>query len=328
MSKIAGIALNTFKEAVRNKVLYFLLIFALLILGFSGIMSDLSIAEPEKLIKDLGLASIDLFGFLIAVFVGVYLVYNELDKKTIYTIVSKPIDRYQFILGKFFGLLFTIYVNIAIMALFFFAVLYFREATDDGKLMKLLYPEVGPNQTKAIDNLQFHYYMFYVKGFFVSIGKAFATFFGYAEPITAGLLRVVLMSGLGLSILTGFAIFYSTFSTPTLSAVFTFMTFIIGSLNEDILRYADRLAQKAGGDPAGLLGADKLKYWFAWVSMHIAPNLALFDKRLEAIYGRGELDAAPLVPVMVDWVSVVYGLTYVAGVLCVACMIFNRRNFK
>lgn len=328
MYKIKGIALNTFKEAVRNKVLYFLLIFALLILGFSGVMSDLSIASPEKLIKDLGLASIDFFGFLIAVFVGVYLVYNELDKKTIYTIVSKPIDRYQFILGKFFGLLFTIYVNVAIMAIFFFAVLYFRQATAEDLLTKLLHPEVAPGEWKTIDNPQLHYYLFYLKGAAVAIGKAIITLFGYSEPITRGLLPAILMSALGMSIITAFAIFYSTFSTPTLSAVFTFLTFIIGSLAEDILRYADRLAQKAGGDPAMLAGGDQIKYWFAWIAMHITPNLALFDKRLEAVYGRGELDAAPLIPVMTDPVAVVYGLAYVAGVLCIASVIFNRRSFK
>ncbi|MFH0793744.1 MAG: ABC transporter permease subunit, partial [bacterium] len=107
MSKVYAIALNTFKEAVRNRILYILLIFALVLMGSSGVISDLSIAEPEKIVKDLGLAGINFFGLLIAIFIGIGLVYNELDKKTIYTIVSKPIDRHQFLLGKYFGLLLT-----------------------------------------------------------------------------------------------------------------------------------------------------------------------------------------------------------------------------
>jgi ABC-type transport system involved in multi-copper enzyme maturation permease subunit len=327
MAKVLGIALNTFKEAVRNKVLYFLLIFALLIMGFSGVISDLSIASPEKLIKDLGLASIDLFGFLIAVFVGVYLVYTELDKKTIYTIVSKPIDRYQFILGKFFGLLITILVNVVIMSIFFFAVLYFREATTFEKTNRFIFNEVTPGHFQPRGNVQVLYYWYHFKCFGIAIGKAVATLFGYWEPITHDLLKVVAMSALGLSIITAFAILYSTFSTPTLSAVFTFLTFVIGSLCEDILVYAEKLAQKAGG-VAQLAGPDKIKYWFAVTAAHITPNLGLFNKRREAIYGQWDVATPTIHNVHVDWVSVVYGLTYTAGVLVLASMIFRKRNFK
>lgn len=327
MRKVKAIALNTFKEAVRNKVLYFLLIFALLIMGFSGVISDLSIAAPEKLIKDLGLSAIDFIGFLIAVFVGVYLVYTELDKKTIYTIVSKPIDRHQFILGKYFGLLITIFVNIAIMSIFFFAVLYYRDATQTDKMMKALTIDVPGKGATPIANFQLHYNLYFVKAFVIAIGKGIVTLFGYSEPITFGLLKVIAMSGLGLAILTAFAIFYSTFSTPTLSAVFTFLTFIIGNLCEDILRYADRLAQRAGGI-AMLAGPDKMKYYFAQIAMHITPNLAMFNKRMDAIYGPWNVSAPDVHHVLIDWVSVVYGLCYVAGILCLASLIFNRRNFK
>jgi ABC-type transport system involved in multi-copper enzyme maturation permease subunit len=327
MGKVLAIALNTFKEAVRNKVLYFLLIFALLIMGFSGVISDLSIAAPEKLIKDLGLASIDFFGFLIAVFVGVYLVYNELDKKTVYTIVSKPIDRYQFILGKFFGLLITIYVNMIIMSVFFFAVLYFRDATDFDKVMKAIYTEVTPGKFEPIGDPQIQYYLYHLKQFGIAAGKGVATLFGYWEPMTHHLMRVIMMSALGMAIITSFAILYSTFSTPTLSAVFTFLTFIIGSLCEDILRYADKIAEKAGGKEH-LFGPDMMKYWFAQAAMHITPNLALFDKRTEAVYGPWEVATPIIHTVPVDWMAVLYGVVYVAGVLCLASMIFNRRSFK
>lgn len=326
MSKIIAIGLNTFKEAVRNKVLYFLLIFALLIMGFSGVISDLSIGAPVKLIKDLGLASIDFFAFLIAVFVGVYLVYTELDKKTIYTIVSKPIDRYQFILGKFFGLLFTIAVNMAVMSIFFFAVLYFREATEPEQVMKALRPEISPGVREELANFQFHYYLFHAKMFVVAVGKAIITLFGYSEPITYNLIKVVLMSALGMAIVTSFAILYSTFSTPTLSAVFTFLTFVIGSLVEDILRYADRLVQKVGSYEA--LGPDKFKYWFATIAAHITPNLALFDLRTQAVHGISPDGSTTAHIVTVDPMAVLYGFVYVAAVLSLASLIFRRRNFK
>lgn len=331
MSKVLAIALNTFREAVRNKILYFLLIFALMIMGFSTFLSDLSIAAPEKLIKDLGLASIEIFGFLIAVFVGVYLVYNELDKKTIYTIVSKPIDRYQFILGKYFGLLITIYVNVVIMSIFFFSVLYYRENTVYDLLMKAMYDETAPGQYAERGNLTWIYYKFYFGGFVQAVGQAVLTLFGYSTNMTVNLMPAIYMSALGLAILTSFAIFYSTFSTPTLSAVFTFLTYIIGSLCEDILRYAERLAQNVGGS-AALTGADAFKYWFAQVAMHVTPNLALFDKRLEAVYSAQGTVTMSTLPALewnpIDPLAVVYGAVYVVGVLSIACMIFNRRNFK
>lgn len=324
MGKIIVIALNTFKEAVRNKVLYFLLIFAVLIIGFSTVISDLSIAEPERMIKDLGLASIDFFGFLIAVFVGVYLVYNELDRKTIYTIVSKPIDRTQFLLGKFFGLLFTIYLNIAIMTFVLFAVLYFRDVTQYDVMSKAIWQENDAGKYVQVQAT----WLYYLQAVGMSMVKSAGTMIGvYVVPLTAGLMKVVLLSALSLAIITAFAIFYSTFSTPTLSAVFTFLTFVIGSLCEDIMRFADKLAESAGGVEA-LVGPNSIKYWFARIAVLIVPNLAYFDRRMEAIYGAPDITAAMTGPPLLDWQTVVYGLTYTAAILCLACLIFRRRSFK
>lgn len=325
MGKIIAIALNTFKEAVRNKVLYFLLIFAVIIIAFSTVISDLSIAEPEKLIKDLGLASIDFFGFLIAVFVGVYLVYNELDRKTIYTIVSKPIDRTQFILGKFFGLLFTIYVNIAIMAFVLFVVIYFRDVTQYDVMSKAVWKmNEATQQYVQVESTA----MYYIKAAGSSIAKSLGTLFGvYTVPLTAGLMKAIMLSALGLAILTAFAIFYSTFSTPTLSAVFTFLTFVIGSLCEDIMRFADKLAETAGGVSA-LAGAAAIKYWFARIAVHIVPNLSYFDRRMEAVYGAPDITAAMTGPPLLDWQTVVYGICYTAAILCLASLVFRRRSFK
>jgi hypothetical protein len=135
------------------------------------------------------------------------------------------------------------------------------------------------------------------------------------------------MSALGLAIITAFAIFYSTFSTPTLSAVFTFLTFVIGSLCEDIVRYAEKLAQKAGG-VSDLVGPEAMKYWFAIVSVHIVPNLAYFDRRAEAVYGAPDIKAPMTGPPLMDWQTVIYGLCYTAAILALASVVFRRRNFK
>lgn len=120
---IKTIAINTFKEAIRDKILYNLLIFTLIVIIASVLIGRLTIGQDQRVIKDIGLASMSLFGALIATFVGTSLVHKEIRRKTIYTILSKPIHRYEFILGKYFGLLLTIIVNLVAMTIALFAVL-------------------------------------------------------------------------------------------------------------------------------------------------------------------------------------------------------------
>ena len=116
MSKIWVIALNTFKENLRDKVLYNLLFFGLLLIGSSLVLGSLTIGEQERIIKDIGLAGINVFGVLIAIFVGIGLVSKEIEKRTIYTILAKPVTRYQFLLGRYVGLVITLFVNTSVMA--------------------------------------------------------------------------------------------------------------------------------------------------------------------------------------------------------------------
>jgi ABC-type transport system involved in multi-copper enzyme maturation permease subunit len=116
-SKIAVIALNTFRESVRDRVLYNLILFALLLVCASVFISELSINQETKFIATLGLSSMLVFGALIAIFIGVGLVYKEIDKRTIYNLLSKPVHRHEFIIGKYFGLCVTLLVNSAVMTL-------------------------------------------------------------------------------------------------------------------------------------------------------------------------------------------------------------------
>jgi len=123
MIRIWAIALNTFREAVRDKILYSLLFFALLMIGGSVLVAELAIGEYGKIIRDVGLAAISIFGLLIAVFVGIGLIYKEIERKTIYTIASKPVPRWQFLVGKYLGLLGTLGTEVAIMAVAYLLVL-------------------------------------------------------------------------------------------------------------------------------------------------------------------------------------------------------------
>ncbi len=125
-SRVAYIAANTFREAVRDRVLYNLIAFALLMAGASVLVAQISIDIERNVVVNLGLTSVSLFGLIIAIFIGIGLVSKEIDKRTLYTILSRPVRRWEFILGKFGGLMATLVVNTFLMALGLFAALLYQ----------------------------------------------------------------------------------------------------------------------------------------------------------------------------------------------------------
>jgi ABC-type transport system involved in multi-copper enzyme maturation permease subunit len=124
MGKITAIALNTFRESIRDRIFYSLLFFAVVLILFSMVLSNLTMGEPEKIIKDFGLGSISIVGTLIAIFVGIGMVYKEMEKRTIFIILSKPLARWQFLIGKYCGLSLTILVEVAVMSILLFVLCY------------------------------------------------------------------------------------------------------------------------------------------------------------------------------------------------------------
>ncbi len=138
--KIRAIAANTFKEAIRDRILYLLLFFAAACIIFSRILALLTVGDRVKIIKDVGLASLSLFGALMAILMGTGLVYKEIEKKTIYSILSKPIHRYQFLLGKYLGLVLTLFIMLALMSVIFLALVFFHTFSVEWKfLIAILY---------------------------------------------------------------------------------------------------------------------------------------------------------------------------------------------
>ncbi len=120
--RIRALAANTVREAIRDRVLYTLLFFAILMIATGVLLSTLSYIERERILQDVGLAAIRLFGAAIAIFVGIGLIHKEVDRRTIYTILSKPISRSEFLFGKYAGLVAIIWLQIGIMAVAFAAV--------------------------------------------------------------------------------------------------------------------------------------------------------------------------------------------------------------
>ena len=191
------IALNVFRECVRDKVLYSLVLFAVVMIAASYLLSQLSAGHDIKIIKDLGLAAMSLFGLFIAVFIGIGLVSKEVEKRSIYSLLTKPIRRHEFIVGKYLGLLLTLAVNLAVMVIAYYAVLG-AVAWADGAWFR-------PHWE--------------------------------APALDPRLLKAVAMVFLQLMIVTALAVLFSTFSTPMLAASLTFGLFIVGHFNADLRNF-------------------------------------------------------------------------------------------
>ncbi len=126
LGAVAAIALNTFREGIRDRVLYLLLAFALLLIATSRFLSLLTVGDENKIIKDLGLSAISIFGLLTAVFVGVSLLFKEIERRTVYTLLAKPVSRWQFVAGKYAGLMTILGVNVALMSAVLAGILLVR----------------------------------------------------------------------------------------------------------------------------------------------------------------------------------------------------------
>jgi ABC-type transport system involved in multi-copper enzyme maturation permease subunit len=141
-SRILHIASNTFREAVRDRVLYNLIAFAVLMCGAAILVGQISIDIERLVVVNLGLTAVSLFGIVIAILVGIGLVSKEIEKRTLYTVLSRPVRRWEFIVGKFFGLAGTLAVNTFFMALGVFAALLYvshKFQSADGWILVALY---------------------------------------------------------------------------------------------------------------------------------------------------------------------------------------------
>lgn len=141
-SRIAHIAANTFREAVRDRVLYNLIAFAVLMSGAAILVGQISIGIERLVVVNLGLTAVSLFGIVIAIFIGIGLVSKEIDKRTLYTVLSRPVRRWEFIVGKFLGLAGTLVVNTFFMAIGVFVALLWvsrKFQATDGWLLVALY---------------------------------------------------------------------------------------------------------------------------------------------------------------------------------------------
>lgn len=170
MKRIWSVAHNTFIEAIRDRVLFSLILFAFVMILSSLIFASISAEQYNKIVKDLGLTAISLIGIMISIFLGMGLVYKEIEKKTVYNIFSKPIRRYEFILGKYLGLSFTLLVNTAAMAFILFLLVLYTEMRHAG-LIKYYYG--GHYYAEFFKAVYFEYLEFIV---IIGIALVFSSF--------------------------------------------------------------------------------------------------------------------------------------------------------
>ena len=140
LSRVAAVAANTFRETVRERVLYNLVFFAIVMTLAGLLLGQLSIRQDEKVLRDIGLAAMDLFGTLIAIFIGVGLVSKEIERRSLYPLLVKPLSRGEFFLGKYAGLAFTLLVNLSVMTVGLYATLLATGRGADPLLLAAVYP--------------------------------------------------------------------------------------------------------------------------------------------------------------------------------------------
>lgn len=254
--QILVISKNTFREAIRDRILYNLVVFVLLITAAAVILGELTDGHEVRTIVNIGLNAILLFGAFISIFVGVGLVSKEIEKRTVYAVFSKPVRRSEFVIGKYVGLCLTLLVNVVVMGI--------------GVSLALLYVGGGPMAGSIW-------------------GAIFLIFFE-------------------LAILTAVAILFSSFSSPSLSALLTFLVFIIGHMSGSLR------------DLAAALGSRFATVVFE-IIYYLLPNLAHYSFRTEAANSM-----TPSAEMLGG--GVLYAVVYITIVLTVSILIFSRRNFK
>lgn len=138
MTRVLALALNTFREAMRDRLLFTVLFFACLLIPSGRVLGELSLHEEARIARDFGLAGISLFGVALAIFAGVTMLYKEIERKTLYAFIPKPIHRWQFVVGKFAGLAVTLAAQVALMALVLFVALAVKGELPTGALVRAI----------------------------------------------------------------------------------------------------------------------------------------------------------------------------------------------
>ena len=254
MNRVLAICRTTFAETIRHRILYLLIVFAAALMLFSRVLSMMTVGDDVKIIKDVGLSAINLLGLLVALFVGVGILFKEMEKRTVQVTLSGPVARWEYVLGKYFGLAAAITVNTVVMGVLLVLMTWARDAFD------------------------------------------------------APLLLAIFMMWVELMFITAAAVFFSSFSTPIFSALFTAAIYVVGHLCWALTLLETKLT--AVDSPAAAV--------VRWVYL-LLPDLEYGDIRALVVHG------VPLAAGRVV-MATIYELSYAGLLLLVAIVAFRRRD--
>jgi ABC-type transport system involved in multi-copper enzyme maturation permease subunit len=268
MNAIRCVAVAVFRESVRDRVFYNLVLFAVVLVGASIMIGQLTAGQDVKIIKDLGLSTTSVFGLFIAMFIGINLVSKEVERRSVYPLLAKPIRRSELIVGKYAGLQLTLLVNTVVMTIALYAVLFFLSRG-------------VPERIQAAWD---------------------------APALDPALLKAIALIYLHLAVVTAVALFFSTYSSPLLTAIFTLGVYVAGQFNANLKDF-----EKIVDSPAAIA--------IAKVCYYVLPDFATFDVKLAVVHG---------LPVSAAYMAITlaYAALYVAALLFGAVVIFSRRDFK
>lgn len=308
MQRILAVAVNTFREAVRDRVLYGMFGIATAVLIFTLVLAEVSLDQQRRIVLDIGLASISLFSVVVAIFLGSSLLYKEIERKTLYVILPKPIRRHEFLLGKYFGIALTAFVFVAVQGAVQLAVSSVQADVNPWLVLALAIGApglLGLMVWKANDRTAV-----VVPWSCIVLGAAAAV------AGTTNLELFPILAALALTLgevlmLTAVALFFSSFSTPFLTALFSFGVWLVGRSADSMVTMKSQTIPQLVKDVLRQL----VKIW---------PNFDLFVPGRHTLETQLTSTAGPLSYVANN---MLYSAAYSFVVLVLAALIFERRDF-
>lgn len=307
MDRIWAIALNTFREAVRDRVLYGVVGFGALVQLFALALGELALNEQARVVRDVGIATVSLFSVIAAVFLGSSLLYKEIERKTLYVILPKPIRRDQFLLGKYVGIVLTVAVFIALMG----GLQYWLQAfeTDQQPIATLALPLVvggvsGLVLWKAKDATSV---MPALAVLVLALGAALAFACGSEVAPVAWSLALILGE---VVLLASVALFFSSFSTPFLTGAFTVGVWLLGRSAGEMASMQSSVLPES---------VRSLLHGLAWV----VPNFHLFVPNHRMLSGLVEGQT----PSSFVGIALLYSVLYAGVLLAASTAVFRKRDF-
>ena len=306
MARIYAIALNTFREAVRDRVLYAVLGFACAVLFFTLALAELSLHEQQRVVVDVGLASISLFSVVIAVFLGSSLLYKEIERKTLYVILPKPVRRAEFLLGKYFGIFLTALVFVSLMGALQLWIISVAAGASRFSALFVLVALLGGFAL----SLYFARDRTLVVVPFAAVALAAVSMLATRVDVPlSAILAQLSLCGVEVLVLAAVALLFSSFSSPFLTGIFTLGIWVLGRSADDM---ATMKSKQIGAFLRQLLR----------VAAEVLPNLQLYVPSRSLLMGESKIALWPYVAI-----STGYGILYAGLLLIFAAIIFQRRDF-